>query len=108
MNTFRIVLSHSDVEGQILGLYPFLTSCQAAVALGSSIPEVSMCAAGPGQRSFSIVLPTTHAQRSGGPASTGSRPPLPGASLTSVYVWFQETLLKMSKQEWRTFLGFRA
>lgn len=25
MNTLRIVLSHKDVEGQIPGLYPFLT-----------------------------------------------------------------------------------
>ena len=25
MNTLRIVLSHKDVEGQILGLFPFLT-----------------------------------------------------------------------------------
>ena len=63
--------------------------------------------AGPGQQSFSTTLPTTHAQRPGGPASTGSRPP-PEAPLTSIYGWFQETLLKMSKQEWRTFLGFRA
>lgn len=34
MNTLRIVLSHKDVEGQILGLYPFLTFPPGCSGLG--------------------------------------------------------------------------
>lgn len=105
MNTFRIVLSHRDVEGQLLGLYPFLTfppGCcgpWAHPSLRSACVQLDL-ASGPSDGFAHHPCPKVGRSSQHRVQATFLQRPL-----TSVYGWFQETLLKNVKARVENFLG---